>query len=124
MFIVLFDIQQAHQRSLAGQALSMIDPHVAHYPPELLESFMQFALACCKDMPEARPTMSEVVRDLEELGRKYADIFPDGYSLDMPTMSSRMSTSLPTSYPYSSRDRDSADTSELLSGTVLHVAPR
>jgi serine/threonine protein kinase len=117
-------VREAHQRSLAGQALSMIDPHIAQYSPEALEAFMQLALSCCKDMPEERPTMSELVRDLEELGRRYADIFPDGYSLDMPTMSSRTLSSVNTSYPYSARDRDSADTSELLSGTVMHVAPR
>jgi serine/threonine protein kinase len=126
-------VREAHQRSLSGQALSMIDPHISQYPPEALESFMDLALTCCRDMPEARPTMADLVRDLEELGRRYADIFPEGYSLDMPTtsLSSRRTTSTsstPTSYPYAfrnrDRDRDIADTSELLSGTVLHVAPR
>jgi len=122
-------VREAHQRSLSGQALSMIDPHIAQYPPEALESFMELALTCCRDMPDARPTMADLVRDLEELGRRYADIFPDGYSLDMPnSMSRRVSStsSQMTSYPYAfrDRDRDSGDTSELLSGTVLHVAPR
>jgi hypothetical protein len=103
----------------------MIDPHIAHYPAEPLEQFMALALSCCRDMPEARPTMADVVRDLEELGRRNADIFPNGYSMDMGSTASGRTTSLPTSYPFSGRhDRSSADTSELLSGTVMHVAPR
>ncbi|KAG0602455.1 hypothetical protein M758_10G015700 [Ceratodon purpureus] len=117
-------VREAHQRSVAGQGMSMIDPHIAHYPPEALESFMALALSCCRDMPEARPTMAEVVRDLEELGRRNAEIFPDGYSMDIASTASGRTTSLPTSYPFSTRDRSSADTSELLSGTVMHVAPR
>lgn len=116
----------------------MVDPHIntASYPAEALESFLQLALSCCREMPEARPTMAELVRDLEELGRRYAGIFPDGYSLDMPMSSHSMpssrttstTSSLPMSYPtYSAsqpEDRDHGDASELLSGTVMHVAPR
>jgi serine/threonine protein kinase/Leucine-rich repeat (LRR) protein len=124
-------VRETLQRSMAGQAMSMVDPHIANYPVEALETFMQLALSCCRDMPEARPTMAEVVRDLEALGRRFADDgSSDGFSLDMPSMSSRSSVgSLPTSYPHSSYphsipERDSADTSELLSGTVMHVAPR
>ena len=102
--------------------MSMIDPDIAHYLGEALEAFMALALSCCRDDPEARPTMAEVVRDLEELGRRYAGIFTDGYSMDIATSSSR--ASLPSSFPYIARDRSSANTSELLSGTVMHVAPR
>jgi serine/threonine protein kinase len=122
-------VREAHQRSLAGQGLSMVDPHIAHYPPEALEAFMALALSCCREMPEARPTMAEVVRDLEELGRRNAEIFPDGYSMDMASgASGRTASSLTTSYPFSTgQDQDRSlvdDTGELFSGTVMHVAPR
>jgi serine/threonine protein kinase len=125
--IICWNWAQAHARNEAGEILSMIDPHIAHYSPRALKAFMQLAVRCCSHSPDERPTMTEVVHTLEELGQQYADLFSDGSSFEPSSTrtASDSSTvpSLPHSYPYSSREIN-ADTSELFSGTVVHVAPR
>eukprot|EP01018_Ginkgo_biloba_P011607 Gb_41340 [translate_table: standard] len=45
--------------------LGAVDPNMGTYPSEALEPFMRLALACCKQKPEDRPSMAEVVRGLE-----------------------------------------------------------
>ncbi|KAG0622269.1 hypothetical protein M758_3G085700 [Ceratodon purpureus] len=120
-------VREAHARNEAGEMLSMIDPHIAHYSPKALKAFMQLAVSCCSSSPDERPTMTEVVHTLEELSRQYADLFSDGSSIEPSSTrtASDSSTvpSLPHSHPYSSREISGADTSELFSGTVMHVAP-
>lgn len=115
-------VRETHSRMVAGQMLSMVDPYIANYPAEALEAFMRLAVSCCSNLPEDRPTMSEVVRDLEEIGRRFADMLPEGYSKDTP--SSASSDALIQPRNYTKNYPDNADTSELCSGTVMHVAPR
>lgn len=71
-------------------------------------------------MPDARPNMAEVVRDLEEIARNTAEMFPDSFSLDLAPSNRVDPAYLPTSYQFTS----SADTSDLMSGTNMNVTPR
>lgn len=46
---------------------SIIDQSMGLYPSECVKKFMQLALKCCQDEPEGRPSMLEVVRELENI---------------------------------------------------------
>ncbi|KAJ7528190.1 hypothetical protein O6H91_16G088600 [Diphasiastrum complanatum] len=53
----------------AGTVLSIVDHSMGVYPSEALGPLVRLALACCKGHPSLRPSMSEVVRDLENIVR-------------------------------------------------------
>ncbi|MCO5552751.1 hypothetical protein L7F22_006268 [Adiantum nelumboides] len=46
---------------------SMVDPELKDYSLEALEKVVELALACVEDNPEKRPTMMEVVKEIENL---------------------------------------------------------
>lgn len=46
---------------------SIIDRDIGAYNLESVKKFMQLALKCCQEETKARPTMLEVVRELENL---------------------------------------------------------
>ncbi|CAL9083224.1 unnamed protein product [Musa textilis] len=50
-----------------GSMLSIIDSRMNTYPLECTEKFLSLALGCCHDETDARPSMSEVVRELENI---------------------------------------------------------
>jgi hypothetical protein len=113
-------ICQAKLNYDAGEFASMVDPRMGRCPPETLEPLVRLAVSCCREMPDARPNMAEVVRDLEEIARNTAELFPDSFSLDLAPSNRVDPAYLPMSYQFTS----SADTSELMSGTNMNVTPR
>ncbi|RRT78898.1 hypothetical protein B296_00014517 [Ensete ventricosum] len=46
---------------------SIIDNRMGSYPSECIEKFVSLALRCCQDETDARPSMKEVVRELETI---------------------------------------------------------
>jgi serine/threonine protein kinase len=113
-------VREAKLNYDTGEFASMIDPRMGRCPPETLEPLVRLAVSCCREMPDARPNMAEVVRDLEEIARNTAEMFPDSFSLDLAPSNRVDPAYLPTSYQFTS----SADTSELMSGTNMNVTPR
>lgn len=51
----------------SGLIFSIIDSRMGPYPSECMEKFVSLALRCCRNETEARPSMSEVVRELENI---------------------------------------------------------
>ncbi|KAK2657757.1 hypothetical protein Ddye_010809 [Dipteronia dyeriana] len=51
----------------SGLMLNIIDKNMGPYSSECLKRFMTLALKCCEDKKEARPTMLELVRELENI---------------------------------------------------------
>lgn len=47
--------------------LSLIDSRMGSYPLDCIEKFVGLALVCCQDKPEKRPSMLDVVRELENI---------------------------------------------------------
>ncbi|GJX39225.1 probable LRR receptor-like serine/threonine-protein kinase isoform X2 [Tanacetum coccineum] len=43
------------------------------YPSECIEEFVSLALWCCNDKPDKRPSISDVVRELEHILEKMPD---------------------------------------------------
>ena len=58
---------QVHIACQSGRALSVIDRRMGHYPSECIGRFLALALNCCQDEPDARPSVFEVVRELENI---------------------------------------------------------
>ena len=46
---------------------SVIDGRMGSYPPKCVVKFLNLALKCCEDETDARPSMAEVVHELENI---------------------------------------------------------
>ena len=46
---------------------SVIDKQMGSYSSECVEKFVSLALSCCQEDTYARPSMAEVVRELEKI---------------------------------------------------------
>ena len=109
----------AHQ---SGMMFSIIDSRMGSYPSECVERFVALALMCCYDNPNKRPSMSEVVRELESILK----LMPDADAILMETTSIYSDKSLASS-SYVSREPyflSTASGSDLVSGVIPTISPR
>ncbi|XP_068667917.1 probable LRR receptor-like serine/threonine-protein kinase At1g06840 [Aristolochia californica] len=53
----------------SGLMSSIIDSRQGSYPSECIEPFLTLALRCCQDETDSRPSMAEVVQELESIWR-------------------------------------------------------
>ncbi|KAI4302627.1 hypothetical protein MLD38_038349 [Melastoma candidum] len=116
---IVREVNMAHE---AGMIFSIIDSRMGSYPSECIEKFVALALMCCYDKPEKRPSMLDVVRELEVIIR----MMPDSDSMVSETSSSYSSLQLVPSSSYMSRDAyiSGISGSDLISGVVPNVVPR
>lgn len=126
-FLNLFQVNVAYQ---SGVIFSIIDGRMGSYPSEHVEKFLTLAMKCCEDEPEARPSMTEVVRELEniwstmpESDTKRAEfISSDSGKADShstPSSSSASASVMKT--PFVSGDVSGSD---LVSGVIPSIKPR
>ncbi|KAL1182152.1 hypothetical protein V6Z11_A02G099500 [Gossypium hirsutum] len=59
---IVREVNMAHQ---SGMMMSIIDGRMGCYPSECIERFAGLALSCCHNKPEKRPSMLDVVKQLE-----------------------------------------------------------
>ncbi|XP_072958664.1 probable LRR receptor-like serine/threonine-protein kinase At1g06840 [Typha angustifolia] len=122
---IVREVTMAHQ---SGMMFSVIDNRMGSYPSECIEKFISLALRCCQDETDARPSMMEVVRELEIIWRMTpeADATP---SESMATDSSKSATppssssmvGMDAGNPFVSSD---VSGSNLLSGVMPSITPR
>lgn len=97
------------------------------YPSECVEKFVTLALKCCQDETDARPSMAEVVRELENiwLMMPESDTRSHTHSSSITdtekAISSQPSSSTTMNNPYVSSDVSGSD---LVSGVVPTITPR
>ncbi|KAF8397090.1 hypothetical protein HHK36_015997 [Tetracentron sinense] len=108
----------------SGMIFSIIDSRMGSYPSECIKKFIDLALKCCKDKPETRPSVLEVVRELENI----LHMMPESDTMlsESTASCSRNSTS-PSSSAYVSRDPYMSSYvlgSDLVSGAVPTIIPR
>ncbi|KAG6631032.1 probable LRR receptor-like serine/threonine-protein kinase At1g06840 isoform X2 [Carya illinoinensis] len=103
---IVREVNVAYQ---SGMIFSIIDEQMGSYPSESVVKFFTLALKCCQEDTDARPSMAEVVRELEsicsmtpEADSITADhMFTDVEKVVTPPPSSSSST---VKYPYVSLD--------------------
>ena len=104
---------------------SIIDRDMGSYNTECVKKFMQLALKCCEDEMKARPTMLEVVRELENLCSM--PLQSDANQSESNASSSGTSGPAPASL-YSERNTyvstDNYVGSDLVSGVFPDIKPR
>uniref|UniRef100_A0A0D9VB01 non-specific serine/threonine protein kinase n=1 Tax=Leersia perrieri TaxID=77586 RepID=A0A0D9VB01_9ORYZ len=117
----------------SGMILSVVDSRMGSYPTECVEKFAALALRCCRDETDARPSMMEVMRELETIWEMTPETGKSVASLSVTTLgSSNTATPSLGSRMVSSSGYDhhqymsSSDVSgsNLLSGVVPSINPR
>ncbi|KAF8010502.1 hypothetical protein BT93_J1205 [Corymbia citriodora subsp. variegata] len=61
---IVREVNMAYQ---SGTTFSIVDGSMGSYPSECVEKFLMLALKCCQDETDARPSMADVVRELESI---------------------------------------------------------
>ncbi|XWS74451.1 hypothetical protein CRYUN_Cryun02cG0217300 [Craigia yunnanensis] len=107
----------------SGMIFSVIDGKLGSYPSECVEKFVTLALKCCQDETDCRPSMADVVRELENIWL----MMPEsdmGVPESIDTVPEKMtppSSSSMVKNPYVSLDVSGSD---LVSGVVPIITPR
>ncbi|KAH9668503.1 putative LRR receptor-like serine/threonine-protein kinase [Citrus sinensis] len=119
---IVREVNIAYQSSMM---FSVIDGNMGSYPSECVEKFIKLALKCCQDETDARPSMSEVMRELEsiwnmmpESDTKTPEFINSEHTSkeETPPSSSSM-----LKHPYVSSD---VSGSNLVSGVIPTITPR
>ncbi|XP_006842574.2 probable LRR receptor-like serine/threonine-protein kinase At1g06840 isoform X1 [Amborella trichopoda] len=109
---IVREVNTAYQ---SGTLSSIIDQQMGSYPSECLDQFMKLALRCCLEDTMARPSMAEVVQELENIWKMTPDCDstpPDSVSISTGNPSS------PASESYNGYGSDH------ISGVVPNINPR
>ncbi|TXG46832.1 hypothetical protein EZV62_026126 [Acer yangbiense] len=123
---IVREVNVAYQ---SGMIFSVIDEKMGSYPSECVEKFVTLALKCCKDDTDARPSMAEVVRELENIWLMMPEsdtktttekVTKDPATKLLDTSPSASSSST-TKNPFVSSD---VSGSNLVSGVIPTITPR
>lgn len=108
----------------SSMVFSIIDNRMGSYPSECIEKFVSLALRCCLDETDARPSMTEVVRELETIWRMTPEA--DTTASESTATDSGMKATPPSSSSDSRNPYVSSDVSgsNLLSGAMPTIIPR
>ncbi|XP_073137606.1 probable LRR receptor-like serine/threonine-protein kinase At1g06840 isoform X2 [Henckelia pumila] len=108
----------------SGMIFSVIDERMGSYPSECVEKFVTLALNCCRDDPEARPTMAKVVRELENIWYMIPESdtkMTESLVTDPGKFATPPSSASSSRVPFFSQDISG---NELVSGAFPTVVPR
>ena len=120
IYVLWFQVNMAYQ---SGIMFSIIDNRMGAYPSECVERFVVLALDCCHDKQDKRPSMQDVVRELETILKMMPESTPTYSGKSTPTYSGKSASS---SSFYSSRDPYGSSSllgSDLTSGVVPTITP-
>ncbi|KAF5446558.1 hypothetical protein F2P56_032175 [Juglans regia] len=114
-------VREVNIANQSGMIFSIIDGQMGSYPSESVVKFFNLALKCCQEETDARPSMAEVVRELESLCSMMpeADAITDMEKVVTPPAASSSSSTV--KYPYVSLD---VSGSNLVSEVVPIIKPR
>ncbi|CAM8955431.1 unnamed protein product [Rhodiola kirilowii] len=118
-------VREVNSAFQSGMVLTVVDQRMGSYPSECLVKFIDLALSCCQDNPDDRPSMADVVRQIENMwqlmplrDRTIAKAHREGISSKEVT---HLSSSHTVTHPYASMDVSGSD---LVSGAMPAIAPR
>ncbi|KAK7374104.1 hypothetical protein VNO80_07530 [Phaseolus coccineus] len=120
-------VNEVNAACRSGLIYSVIESRMGLYPSHCLDKFLSLALRCCQDKPEERPSMLDVVRELEDIvampSRSHEASFPDasidnsGEMAPSSSLGSNAAREDQHKYAYVSG-------SNLVSGVIPTVVPR
>ncbi|XP_022874433.1 probable LRR receptor-like serine/threonine-protein kinase At1g06840 isoform X1 [Olea europaea var. sylvestris] len=108
----------------SGTIFSVIDEGMGSYPSECVEKFINLALKCCQDETDSRPSMAEVVRELENIWLMMPEsdtMISESIVTDHEKDITPQSSSSTLKHPYVSQDISGSD---LVSGVMPTITPR
>ncbi|KAK8619332.1 hypothetical protein V6N13_133294 [Hibiscus sabdariffa] len=114
-------VREVYGACQSGLMFSIIDQSKGAYSSECVKKFMALALKCCLDDPKQRPTMLEIVRELENLCLQFPEIET------IPILSESDASNSNTSPLLSGRNSQPTTEilgSELVSGVIPTIRPR
>ncbi|OWM81599.1 hypothetical protein CDL15_Pgr007637 [Punica granatum] len=116
-------VQEVLVACRAGLMFSTIDRRMGPYPADRVKKFMAMALKCCEEEGKDRPTMLEVVRELENITVTLPQ--SDTVTPESDTSSSATSGSILSSiYGRDSYTSSNFQGSDLVSGVIPTIRPR
>ncbi|XP_050370833.1 probable LRR receptor-like serine/threonine-protein kinase At1g06840 isoform X2 [Argentina anserina] len=110
----------------SGMIFSIIDSRMGSYPSDCVEKFLSLALKCCQDETDARPSMAEVVRELENIWFMMPETDSITTESVLSSSTGKVVSDPPSSSnagknPYVSSDVSGSD---LISGVIPTITPR
>ncbi|KAH8943060.1 hypothetical protein BDL97_13G029000 [Sphagnum fallax] len=120
-------VREVIAASNAGKILSFVDPRMGSYNGDALRALFQLGMACCRDHTDDRPSMVEVVRELENIWRSSPYSMPLTSSVNFiysPSSSDSVHYTGQDASSITALDIEKSNVTELLSHTVALVRPR
>ncbi|CAN6467574.1 unnamed protein product [Victoria cruziana] len=121
---IVREVKRAYQ---AGNLLRVVDGRMGSYPSEYIEQFAKLAIKCCDDETDLRPSISEVVRELEIICQKIPPSEYTSSELTETTSENTMSSVITNINQAGSRDdylSSSVSGGDLHSSFVPYPYPR
>ncbi|XP_075110312.1 putative LRR receptor-like serine/threonine-protein kinase At1g06840 isoform X2 [Nicotiana tabacum] len=123
-------VREVNAACQSGTMASVIDRSIGPYSSDCVKKFLDLALRCSLDEQKDRPTMLEVVRELENINYMLPAFDNNNTAPDLDVSISGMSSSSPTS-AYSRHTTTNTTTMdfqgtelELVSGVIPSIRPR
>lgn len=119
-------VREVNLSHKSGTVFDLIDSRMGVYPSDCAEKFASLALNCCNDKPEKRPSMLEVVRELELILK----MMPETETVSSELIFSQSGKSMSTSSSYSTRGQTGSSSNvyygsdNLISNVTLTLSPR
>ncbi|XP_021767444.1 probable LRR receptor-like serine/threonine-protein kinase At1g06840 isoform X3 [Chenopodium quinoa] len=118
-------VREVNAAQKSGSLFGIVDSKMGDYPSECVERFIALALRCSQDKPEMRPSMLDVVRELENFLQLVPEsmIMSDTSSLQLRSSSSTTTTSL-TNVSKFARTSSDVSGSDLTTTVLPTITPR
>ncbi|VAH08534.1 unnamed protein product [Triticum turgidum subsp. durum] len=116
---IVREVNKAYQ---SGNISEIVDSRMGLCPPDCINRFLLLATKCCQDETDARPSMSEIVRELEVILRMMPEadlVLLETTDTDSADMSKSLSTSSATGTSFVTQTSGSVNASSGVLSEVL-----
>ncbi|KAI5020511.1 hypothetical protein ZWY2020_045399 [Hordeum vulgare] len=114
-------VEKAVKANQLGTILSMVDPLMGSVPGECVEQFATLGLRCCQLETDARPSMAEVLMELETISQ----MMPDTHGAPLESVAASSSSGVTGGdEQYMTASSSSLPSRSLVSGAVPSINPR
>ncbi|KAB5512928.1 hypothetical protein DKX38_029956 [Salix brachista] len=117
-------VREVHIAYQSGMIFSIIDEQMGSYPSDCVDKFLTLAMKCCNEETDARPSMADVVRELESIWHMMSE--SDTATTDITSIDNGEEMTPPPSSSMMINPCVSSEVSgsDLVSGVVPTIPPR